>query len=93
MSPEFALISTVGLAAFGTTVWALIDRRVSYQHEPWPATDEDPRPIDILRRGQLCPWPTDTEMAANRRTRRGGSLIDDGQRPEQVVVALHGKGS
>jgi hypothetical protein len=62
----------------------------------WPDTQDDPRVIDILKRGQICPWPTEGECrGAGETIRRGGDRA--GQRPSvthtnKPVISHHDKG-
>jgi hypothetical protein len=54
----FAITAGI-LAAIGTIIFiAFIER---WQQPVYPDTQDDPRAIDILRRGQICPFPTDGE--------------------------------
>jgi hypothetical protein len=62
----------------------------------YPDVQDDPRAIDILRRGQICPWPTEGECrGAGETIRRGGDRA--GQRPSvthtnKPVISHHDKG-
>jgi hypothetical protein len=40
----------------------------------YPDVQDDPRAIDILRRGQICPWPTEGEVAAHTKIEGGTEL-------------------
>jgi hypothetical protein len=39
----------------------------------WPDTQDDPRAIDILKRGQICPWPTEGECRGRAKLSERGA--------------------
>jgi hypothetical protein len=70
------IAALAGLAAC-YLVAILIEKLSEPPH--WPDTQDDPRAIDILKRGQVCPWPTDGEC--RDRTELAGGLAEQRHGP------------
>jgi hypothetical protein len=85
----------VGLIAFLAAGYGIATFLEKLAAPQYPDTQDDPRAIDILRRGQICPWPTEGECrGAGETIRRGGDRA--GQRPSfthkiQHAIARHEK--
>jgi hypothetical protein len=88
----FAIITGILAAlACGYLVATFLERFERPPH--WPDTQDDPRAIDILKRGQICPWPTEGECRSRESMRGVGTRRGPGntQTTDGTIARFHNR--
>jgi hypothetical protein len=79
-----------GFIAFLATGYLVATLLEKLSQPVYPDVQDDPRAIDILKRGQICPWPTDGECRSRESMRGVGTMRGPGvTHKTQPVISHH----